>query len=185
MKWYSCTGSLGMDPQEILRRELEENSLLGVLLVSKEHLYSQIPLKEMKKRAQAKKLEDKVKVNKWIYWIPRILSILFILFLALFSLDVFESASGFWQIVLALLMHNIPTIILVIILIISWKYEIVGGIIFILAGLAYFVRTFIVALMNKEFFMLFWFAPISVPAFLIGVLFLIGWYKKRKNKIKK
>ena len=30
------------------------------------------------------------KINKFIYWIPRILAILLILFLMIFSLDVFE-----------------------------------------------------------------------------------------------
>ena len=55
--------------------------------------------------------------KKLIYWSPRILLILFILFLALFSLDVFDEAAGFWQTALALLMHNLPSLILTVILI--------------------------------------------------------------------
>jgi len=119
----------------------------------------------------------KRKVNNFIYWTPRILSLVFILFLMLFSLDVFSSELNFWQTALALLIHNIPALILLIILIISWKYEIVGGIGFILAGLSY-----IVILMTNQFegYMLFWILQISGIAFLIGILFIISWFKKKK-----
>jgi hypothetical protein len=63
----------------------------------------------------------------WIYWTPRIVSIIFILFITLFSLDVFDSSYGFWSTVLAFLIHNIPSILLLVVLVITWKYEIVGG----------------------------------------------------------
>jgi hypothetical protein len=121
----------------------------------------------------------KNKINKYLYWIPRILSIIFILFLALMSLDVFSEKLDFWQTVVALFMNNLPTIILLIVLIISWKYEIVGGVGFILAGLAY-----IVLLMTRnqfEWYMLFWAIQISGVAFTIGILFLAGWFKKKKK----
>ncbi|MCK9186469.1 hypothetical protein M0P48_03455 [Candidatus Gracilibacteria bacterium] len=117
------------------------------------------------------------KLSKFIYWTPRILSIIFICFLALFSLDIFDGNYGFWGTVLGLFMHNLPSIFLTIILIISWKYEIVGGIAFILAGLLYIV----LLMQNKfEWYMLAWATQISGIAFFIGALFLIGWFKKRK-----
>jgi hypothetical protein len=117
-------------------------------------------------------------INKFVYWTPRILSIIFICFLALFSLDVFGNGLNFWQTILGLLIHNIPVMFLVIILIISWKREIVGGIVFILAGLLYIVMLLKGGI---EPYQIFWILPISGPAFLIGVLFIIGWFKK-KNK---
>lgn len=95
------------------------------------------------------------------------------------SLDVFDTKQSLWQTIIALFMHNLPALVLLIILIISWKHEIVGGVTFILAGLAY-----IVALLIKnpfEWYMLAWAAQISGVAFLIGILFLIGWFKKRKQ----
>ncbi|MBI4708607.1 MAG: hypothetical protein HY764_00125 [Candidatus Portnoybacteria bacterium] len=115
-------------------------------------------------------------VSKFVFWTPRILSIIFILFLALFSLDVFESESGFWQIMLGLFIHNIPALALLAVLLISWKYEIVGGIAFILAGLIY-----IVLLMRNpfEWYMIAWALQIAGPAFFIGILFILGWKKKR------
>lgn len=117
------------------------------------------------------------KCSKWIYWTPRILSIIFILFLSLFSLDVISEEASFWEIVVGLLMHNIPVFVLLVVLIISWKYEIVGGIAFILAGIAY-----VILLMKNpfEWYYLVWAMQISGPAFLIGILFLIGW-KRRKR----
>jgi hypothetical protein len=131
------------------------------------------------KKSIKKGLKQK-KINKFIYWIPRILSILFILFLSLFSLDVFDSANNytFIQILLAFFMHNIPSLVLIVILVVSWRYEIVGGIAFILAGLLYILL--ILLSPNFELFMLGWLIPILGPVFLIGILFLINWKKRKK-----
>lgn len=121
----------------------------------------------------------KKKTNISVYWAPRILAIIFILFLMLFSLDVFAENLSFWQTVVGLFMHNVPALILLAVLLISWKYEIVGGIAFILAGLLYIV----VLLRNSfEWYMLAWSIQIAGPPFIIGILFLIGWSKKKKIK---
>ncbi len=121
------------------------------------------------------------KIKPWIYWTPRILSIIFILFLALMSLDVFETGLSFWQTIGALLMHNIPALILLIVLLIAWKYEIVGGVAFILAGLLYITLIVIDALKNQfEWYMISWTVQISGIAFFIGILFLIGWVRKMR-----
>jgi len=120
----------------------------------------------------------KKKINKYLYWTPRILSIIFILFLALFSLDIFEMNLGFWGTILGLFMHSLSSLFLLIILVISWKYEIVGGIFFILAGLLY-----ILFLLRNPFelYMIAWALQISGIAFLIGILFLINWVKKKRK----
>ena len=120
------------------------------------------------------------KNNKFVFWTPRILSIILVLFLTIFSGDVFDENLGFWQTILGLLIHNIPSMLLAVIIWISWKYEIVGGVAFILAGIAHLI--FSVARVDYEP----WYISsafsliIDVPAFLIGTLFLIGWFKKRK-----
>jgi len=121
-----------------------------------------------------------VKTGKALFWAPRILAILFVLFLTLFSLDVFEGGYGFWGTILALFMHNIPAIILLIVLIISWKRELVGAITFILAGLLYIAWLLISK--KLEWYMLIWSLIVAGPAFLVGILFFIGWKQKRKNK---
>jgi hypothetical protein len=130
-----------------------------------------------------KKKAKQKSVNKFIYWTPRILSIIFVFFLFLFSLDIFEMGLNFWETLIALFIHNIPALILLAIVIVSWRCEIVGGIAFILAGLAYIVMLLRTILMNSphEWYMLFWSVTISGPAFLIGILFLIGWFRKIKK----
>ena len=117
------------------------------------------------------------KVSKFVYWTPRILSIIFLAFLVLFSFDVFGNGYTFWQTVAALLIHNIPVFFLLAVLIISWKYEIVGGIAFILAGLFYLVME---SLRQPWYTVISWSMIIAGPAFLIGILFLVNWFKKRK-----
>ena len=122
------------------------------------------------------------KINRFVYWTPRILSIIFILFLAMFSLDVFEMKLGFWETILGLFMHNIPAFILLIVLLISWKHEIVGGIGFILAGTLYIVIMLMNALRNSfEWYMLFNSLIIAGPALLIGILFIVNWRRKKNN----
>jgi len=118
------------------------------------------------------------KVGKVIYWTPRVLSIIFIAFLALFSLDVFDMGLGFWGTLVGLFMHNIPVFVLIAVLVISWKREIVGGIAFILAGLLYIF--FGMKNTGDWRMALAWAAQISGTAFLIGGFFLANWIKKRK-----
>lgn len=125
------------------------------------------------------------KVNKFVFWIPRILAILFILFLALFSFDVFDSCNGLFGCALALFMHNIPSLVLLVILIISWKHELVGAIIFGLLGacgiIGAIITTFIISessKLNPIFIML------GVVCTLVGLLFFVGWNGKKKIKAK-
>lgn len=122
------------------------------------------------------------KTNKFIYWTPRVLSILFILFLMLFSLDIFDGNYGFWGTILGLFMHNLPALFLLVTLVISWKHEIVGGIVFILFGLLYFCLSIYRVVMSTpiEWYMLSWSLIITGPSFLVGILFLVGWFKKKK-----
>ena len=123
----------------------------------------------------------KKKINKFIFWTPRILVVLFILFLAMFSLDIFEGDYGFWGTILGLFMHNIPVLILSIVLLVSWKHEIVGGIAFILAGILYISWILMTAITTGfEWYYLLWALQISGIAFFIGIMFLIGWFKKKK-----
>jgi len=118
------------------------------------------------------------KVSKFVFWAPRILSIIFIVFLALMSLDVFGTGLSFKEILIGLFMHNIPVFILLVVLWVSWKYEIVGGVAFILAGLLYIFFAFRNA--GDWRMALAWSVQIAGFAFLIGGFFLANWVKKRK-----
>lgn len=114
--------------------------------------------------------------NKYIYWTPRILSILFIAFLSLFSLDVFGEGMSFLEVVIGLLMHNIPSFVLAGVLWIAWKREWVGGVMFIAAGLLYI--SFGIKNAPDWPSTIMWSLIIAGPAFLIGALFFVNWFKR-------
>lgn len=121
-------------------------------------------------------------INKFVYWAPRILSIMLVLFLTIFSVDVFGENLGFWQTILGLLIHNIPAILLAVIIWVSWKYEIVGGIAFIIAGLAHLVSSIVRVDAEPWYISFLTSLIIDVPAFFIGILFLVGWFKNKNIK---
>ena len=108
------------------------------------------------------------------------LSIIFIVFLMLFSLDVFDENLSFWGTALGLFMHNIPALILLVLTIVSWKHELVGAITFISAGILYVFRAFFGMRGLDWRIALSWSLTIAGPAILVGILFLIGWFKKKK-----
>jgi hypothetical protein len=115
----------------------------------------------------------KKQTKQFLFWTPRVLTILFILFLALFALDVFGEGYGFWETVLALFMHLIPNMVLTVILVLAWRREWIGAVAF--SGLAVF---YLVMAWGKFH----WgaFAAISGPLFLVAILFLIGWRYRRE-----
>lgn len=107
-----------------------------------------------------------------------VLGVLFLLFLAMFSIDVIGEGYGFWGTVVGLFMHNIPVMILGITLWVSLKKAIVGGVVFILAGVVY-MGIMIVSSVSEpsfEWYMLTYPLIIAGPAWVIGILFLRSWY---------
>ncbi len=73
--------------------------------------------------------------NNLLYWIPRVLAIIAILFMMIFSMDCFGEYTSLGKQLTCFVMHNIPAFIIVIILIIAWKREFAGGILFILCAI--------------------------------------------------
>jgi hypothetical protein len=82
--------------------------------------------------------------SKMLYWIPRVFTILAIIFMMMFSLDSIGGPEPLGKKIIGLLIHNIPVFILIAILVIAWKRELVGGLLFILAflGGCIFFRSF-------------------------------------------
>ncbi len=106
-------------------------------------------------------------LKKTLFWTPRIAGILFILFISLFALDIFDMKLGFWGTIVGLFMHLIPSILLTIAIVVAWKWEWFGALLFIGWALWYvaFMRGFP------------WVAYVLIaglPA-LIGLLFLVDW----------
>jgi hypothetical protein len=114
--------------------------------------------------------------GKALFWAPRVLSIAFIAFLSLFALDVFDGRLGFWQTVLALLLHLIPVFVLIAVLILAWRWEWVGAVLYAAAGLLYIVQ--VVSGSHPPVVKLNWILTIAGPAFVIAALFLGNWLKR-------
>jgi len=105
-----------------------------------------------------------------LYWAPRALCITCALFIGMFALDAFAEGRSFWENILALFMHLIPTFVILIVLALSWQREWIGGLIFVLLAVLY-----IWSIWNTRFF---WTAGplISGPLLLTGILFLLNWH---------
>jgi hypothetical protein len=102
-----------------------------------------------------------------LYWAPRIIGIGAALFLAIFALDVFSEGYQLGELLVALFIHLIPSLVIIIVLVIAWRWERFGGGLFIFLGLLYI--------------WLFWnpgrwiaFLVISGPLFISGGLFLLN-----------
>lgn len=120
-----------------------------------------------------------------IHWIPRILCILVILLISMFAFDSFESGLSFWQQIGRFLVHLIPTYILVLLLLLAWKWEYIGGIFFTLAGLGLSpVIFFHNYKMNHSIgWSLFAILIVTIPFVVAGLLFIISHNMKKITKV--
>lgn len=98
--------------------------------------------------------------------LAKILGCGFAMFVALFAFDMWGQWLGF-------LMHLIPSFIIIIMLAIAWNKQLIGGILFILFGVVsiFYFHTYKVLMI---------FSIISLPLFIIGLLFMI--YNNIKEK---
>ena len=127
------------------------------------------PLSHIRSR-QGERTTMKRSIQRLLYWTPRALCILFAAFISIFAADVFGEGRGFWQTAFALLMHLIPTFLIVAVLVVSWRREWIGGILFIVLGLLYVVWAW-----NRPFARWYVFLMIAGPPILTGALFLLNW----------
>lgn len=120
------------------------------------------------------------------YWLPRILCILAILFVSMFALDAFAPGLTIWQQLGAFFMHLIPSLVLLACLIVAWKWEFAGGIIFTLIGLG--LSPFIYNLNHSRNHFsvgasLGVVMTITFPFVVVGVLFIVSYFRKKSNQL--
>ena len=108
-------------------------------------------------------------LRKIIYWAPRVLVVLYALFISLFALDVFSEGYSITETIVALFMHMLPTLVVVFVLVIAWRWELIWGLMFILLAGAFLV--FFGGRNDIEGYLI-----VAGPLFLVGVLFLINGY---------
>ena len=113
-------------------------------------------------------------VKRFLFWTPRIFCIAFAMFVSLLALDVFGEGYSLFETILAFLIHLIPTGIILIALVVSWRWEWMGAIAFTALGVLY-----IVIFWDREFS---WsiYVMMSGPLFLLGVLFLVNWLCRKQ-----
>lgn len=114
-------------------------------------------------------------MKRFFYWLPRVLGIAFVIFISLFALDVFVGEDPLSYKMLAFLIHMIPSFILIAILLIAWKWQFAGGILYIVAGLIYLIFTGGMPLLV--------YAIISGPALLTGILFISNHFMEKKTSL--
>jgi len=109
-------------------------------------------------------------MKKLIYYLPRVLAILIVAFLAMFILEGFSPEFS-WQDSLA---HSVLAFVALLAAVIAWKRPGIGGWIFIAFGIRYLLGIF-----NSH-----WWGGLIIGGvpLLAGILFLVEGLKKNKNK---
>ncbi len=111
-------------------------------------------------------------LKQTLFWTPRIAGILFILFLSLFALDIFGQGYNFWETVVGLFMHLIPSMILAIAVALAWRWEWIGAVIFI-GWAIFYVSTARGAPWSV-------YVLIAGIPFVVGILFLVAWIHRKE-----
>jgi hypothetical protein len=117
----------------------------------------------------------KNRVERAVFWMPRILCLLFAAFVSLFALDVFGEGYGFWETIVALIMHLIPTGIILAALAVAWRWPWIGAILFVALGVWYLI-------MAAGRFEWITYLLIAGPLFLVGALFLVDWVYRASRR---
>lgn len=121
--------------------------------------------------------------QKSLYWAPRVLCILAILFVSMFAADAFEAGIPFWKQLLGFLIHLIPSFILTAMLVVSWKWELVGGIIFSALGVLFtpFIFTHNFQMNHSVWMSIGIVLMITFPFILVGALFISSHFITKRE----
>jgi hypothetical protein len=120
---------------------------------------------------------------QFLVFTPRVIVILATLFVSIFALDSFSNNHSIWQQLGEFVIHLIPSFVLIAFLIIAWKWELVGGIIFTLLSLIFspiiyyhnYKMNHSIA-MSLEIILL-----ITFPFFVAGVFFMASHFTKKQE----
>jgi len=118
-----------------------------------------------------------------LYWSPRILCIMAILLISLFALDAFSPGLTLMQQIGDFAIHLIPSFVLLACLFVAWKWELIGGIIFSLIGIGFspFVYQLNYNRIHDVGACLVILLMITFPFIVVGVLFIMSHFMKKKN----
>jgi thiol:disulfide interchange protein len=102
------------------------------------------------------------------------LCLLAIAFISLFALDAFEPGLPLWKQITGFLIHLIPSFVLLALLVLAWKKEMFGGILFVAVGIAFTPWIFMhnYQMNNSVWMSLSIIALITLPFVVVGGLFI-------------
>ena len=105
-----------------------------------------------------------------------------ILLISMFAADAFAPELTIWQQLGAFLMHLIPSFILIALLIVAWKWELIGGVIFTIIGIGLSPLIFQhnYAMNQSVSTSLIIILMITFPFIVVGILFIISHFMKKK-----
>ena len=106
--------------------------------------------------------------RKVLLWTPRLLLIAFALFLVIFSFDVFEEGKSVTEIAIEFMQHNIPTLLLGLVVFAAWRREWIGTLVCLVLAVAYIAWSWGRFPLSVYFIM-------AGPLFLIAVLYAVNW----------
>ncbi|MCI5077287.1 hypothetical protein [Oricola sp.] len=96
-------------------------------------------------------------------WAARVIAIAAILFLSMFALDAFRPGTLWTEAAIEFAVHLLPSLALLVALVIAWRIEWLGGILFLFAGLSPFLLLSNPAAVNLM---------LGGPLLVAGLLFL-------------
>lgn len=105
------------------------------------------------------------RLERTLYWLPRLMMFAFAGFVSIFAVDVFGESSGVVATAIALFLHLIPTFLVLMVLWLAWRRESVGGGLLLLLGVVYCASTW-------GRFPIGTYLTIAGPLFLAGALFV-------------
>ena len=119
--------------------------------------------------------------------IARFISLACFLFISMFSLDAFEDGRPFLENLADFAMHMIPSFVLLLIIILSWKNELVGGVLIVIIGITTAIPIFRLNYFRTDSLTVAFqvIALINLPVVIAGSLFIISHYKLKPNNILK
>ena len=114
----------------------------------------------------------------WYIWIPRVLIILVCLFAGMFSIDVFEVKAPLGQQLLGFLIHNIPVLVVLLALILTWKRPLIAGAVF---GALSLILTILLAVYIRKYF---WTDVLVfvLPLLICAALFFLAHCKRKEGE---
>lgn len=112
--------------------------------------------------------------RKFLLWTPRLLLIAFALFLVLFSFDVFEEGKSATETVIEFVKHNVPSMILGLVIFAAWRREWIGALVCLMLAVAYIVWAWGQLPLSA------WSITVS-PLFFIAVLYFVNWKLRKRS----